>query len=194
MLNTFPYAILALYATAAADTFASELGIVATEDPILLTDLLRFKLTRVPKGTNGGITALGVVASALGAAVVSSAFIALVPLCIRQWEGGAQIALVLGVIGVGTLGALLDSLLGAWCQASVVDISSGKIVESSGGGKVAYSKVQGKYEVAGKEVGKTEEKRKMVIGRDLLSNNGVNLVTGVLMAVGTIVGVMAGGK
>ena len=191
VLNTLPYATLALYATAAADTFASELGIIATEKPVLLTDLLRLKFTRVPKGTNGGITLLGVVASALGAAIVSSAALATTPLCFRQWEGGSQIALVMGVVVVGTVGGLLDSVLGAWCQASVVEISSGKIIEANGGGKIAYSNVQSKHEVAGKEVGKVEEKRKMLIGRDLLSNNGVNIVTGVLMAGVTILGVLS---
>lgn len=191
ILNTIPYAVLALYATAAADTFASELGIVATEDPILLTDLLRFRLARVPKGTNGGVTPLGVVASALGAAIVSSTFIATTPLCVRQWEDGSQIFLVLGVVVVGTLGALLDSVLGAWCQASVVDTASGKIIESSGGGKVTYTQLQGPYKVAGKEVGKVEEKREKLMGRDLLSNNGVNLVTGLLMAGTTILTVLS---
>ena len=182
MFNTLPFAITALYAAAAADTFASELGIMAKHDPLLLTDLLKFKVTRVPRGTNGGVSGLGIVASALGAAIISSGATATLPLCSRQWTDPAQIILVLVTISVGTVGALVDSLLGAWCQASVVDIPSGKIVEASGGGKVTFSGQHSKYQVAGKEVGKVEEKRKMLIGTDLLSNNGVNLVTGLIMA------------
>ena len=191
-LNAIPFAILALYATAAADTFASELGIAAKEDPILLTNLLRFKITSVPKGTNGGVTLLGVTASALGAAIISAAFVATVPLCGRQWEDASQIILVLGTVLVGTIGGLLDSLLGAWCQASVVDVGSGKVVESHGGGKVAYLDAHSKHEVAGKEVGKVLEKRKLLIGNDLLSNNGVNVVTGLLIAAFTLVGLVGG--
>jgi hypothetical protein len=36
----------------------------------------------------------------------------------------------------GGLGSLLDSLLGGWLQASVVDRRTGKVVEGSGGRKV----------------------------------------------------------
>ena len=190
MLNTFPYAILALYCTAAADTFASELGIMAQDDPILLTELLRLKVRSVPRGTNGGVTLLGIVASALGASIVCGVFVTLTPLCIRQWDAGEQVTLALGAVAIGIVGAILDSLLGAWCQASIVDIPTGKIVENSGGGKVSFKKANGKYEVAGKEVGRVEEKRKMVAGRDILSNNGVNLVTGLVMAALTTIGIM----
>ena len=187
LLNTLPYAILALYSTAGADTFASELGILSQEEPLLLTDLFRLKITHVPRGTNGGITLLGVAASGLGACLVSGAFVGLIPLCSGQWDAGEQIVLALGSVLVGVLGALLDSILGAWCQASVVDLGSGKIVENEGGGKVIYKSADSSYSVAGKEVGRVEEKRRLVIGRDLLSNNGVNLATGLLMAAITTV-------
>ena len=36
----------------------------------------------------------------------------------------------------GCLGSVVDSLLGGWLQASVVDVRSGKVVEGSGGRKV----------------------------------------------------------
>ncbi|KAL9082526.1 MAG: hypothetical protein Q9159_006352 [Coniocarpon cinnabarinum] len=186
LLNLFPYGIAALYATAAADTFASELGIMSQEEPILLTDLLRFKITAVPKGTNGGVTLLGIAASGLGACVVTGVYVSLIPLCAGQWDAGEQITLALGTIAVGTVGALLDSVLGAWFQASVVDVPSGKIVENAQGGKVVFRTADGSYQVAGKQVGRVEEKRKLVMGRDMLSNNGVNIVTGICMAVGTM--------
>lgn len=37
------------------------------------------------------------------------------------------------------MGSLLDSALGGWFQASVVDTRTGKIVEGTGGGKVGPS-------------------------------------------------------
>ena len=37
----------------------------------------------------------------------------------------------------GSLGSLLDSALGGWFQASVVDSRTGKVVEGSGGKKAS---------------------------------------------------------
>ena len=37
----------------------------------------------------------------------------------------------------GGMGSLLDSALGGWFQASVVDTRTGKVVEGSGGKKVS---------------------------------------------------------
>ena len=36
----------------------------------------------------------------------------------------------------GALGSLLDSFLGGWLQASIVDVRTGKVVEGDGGRKV----------------------------------------------------------
>ena len=36
----------------------------------------------------------------------------------------------------GGLGSMVDSLLGGWLQASVVDARTGKVIEGRGGGKV----------------------------------------------------------
>ena len=48
--------IIANYAAVTADTFSSELGILARSEPRLITSL---SLRKVPRGTNGGVTAWG---------------------------------------------------------------------------------------------------------------------------------------
>lgn len=52
------------------------------------------------------------------------------------WGWQEKIGLIVAVTLWGGLGSLLDSALGGWFQASVVDSRTGKIVEGTGGGKV----------------------------------------------------------
>jgi len=82
---------------------------------------------------------------------------------------------------VGLGGSLLDSLLGAVAQASVVDVKSGKVIEGDGGKKVLVMSASPK---------KGPHSRKIVVGHDWLSNNGVNLLMAATMSV---VGIMAAG-
>lgn len=204
--TALPYAILAFYAAVTADTFASELGILSSGEPWLITTLpLLFGLkapARVPRGTNGGVSLAGTAASALGAALVAAVAVLFTPFCkgsnerqelrtayahnyqalaakdqhLRQWTPAQTVALAGGIALAGVAGALLDSLLGAWFQASVVDVPTGKVVEGVGGGRV-------RVKAGG------EGSRKVVVGRDRLSNNAVNLVMGALTALAVEVGV-----
>jgi uncharacterized membrane protein len=68
------------------------------------------------------------------------------------------------VCGMGVFGSVLDSFLGATVQATVTDRGSGKVVEGPGGQRVKVldggSRVQ--------------------LGRDILTNNGVNLAMAAL--------------
>ncbi|CUS07126.1 unnamed protein product [Tuber aestivum] len=150
--------IIANYASTLGDTLASELGILSKTPPVMITTL-----RKTPPGTNGGVTLLGVLAGGAGSAIIGLVSVLLFPYCpssidgsgIHLPEGGAHIPLgnngnycpawgikekalfVAFVTVIGVSGNLLDSLLGAVFQKSVVDIRTQKIVEAPNGVTVA---------------------------------------------------------
>ena len=141
--------IIANYAAVAADTFSSELGILSKSQPRLITSLT---LRRVPPGTNGGVTLLGIAAGFFGSLLIVTTSILFLPLCNDStnkalgggdtdsaWTNERRRILMSGLIVWGTLGSLLDSVLGAVFQRSVKDVRSGKIVEGDGGTRVLVS-------------------------------------------------------
>ena len=77
----------------------------------------------------------GLQAGALGAFILSATSTLLLPFC-ADWTIAEKAKYTLALTAAGFSGTLLDSLLGALFQASVVDLHSGKIVEGSGGRKV----------------------------------------------------------
>lgn len=107
--------IIAHYACCCADTLASELGILATQSPFLVTKPWK----KVPRGTNGGITFLGLFWSALGGFLISMGTI------ILDWISGTEITNIFTLLMYGTtcglLGSLLDSILGATVQSTYYD-------------------------------------------------------------------------
>jgi uncharacterized membrane protein len=103
---------VAHYACAAADTWASEIGILAKQQPILITTF-----RRVPSGTNGGISALGTLASAAGGAFIGLVFY-LPGLLFSSSPAVPQYPMVIFGLICGLVGSLLDSLLGATLQAT----------------------------------------------------------------------------
>ncbi|KAL4806277.1 integral membrane protein DUF92-domain-containing protein [Aspergillus unguis] len=126
--------IIANYAAVAADTFSSELGILSKSHPrLIISPTLRV----VPPGTNGGVTGTGLLAGAFGAFTIGVTSAVLLPFCDSVANTlQERIVLVLVTTVWGTMGSILDSILGALLQASVVDKRSGKIVEGIGGQKV----------------------------------------------------------
>lgn len=123
--------IVANYAAVAADTFSSELGILATTKPRLVTAPWRV----VPPGTNGGVTSTGLGAGMLGGFIIAATSTLLLPFC-QEWTRTEKIRYTQAMTIAGLCGSILDSYLGALLQASVVDVHSGKVVEGSGGRKV----------------------------------------------------------
>jgi uncharacterized protein (TIGR00297 family) len=101
------YAFAAALACANGDTWATELGILSRAEPWSLV-----RLRRVPRGTSGAVSPLGLAATAAGATAV-----ALVAACASP-GGAARVRLALVALVAGTIGALVDSLLGASVQES----------------------------------------------------------------------------
>lgn len=144
------------YAAVAADTFSSELGILSKSKPRLLTS---WNLREVPPGTNGGISLVGTLAGFLGAFIIALTSVILLPFCDVQeivgrgsmssflpgsnsdsgWGWQEKAVWMLAITAWGGLGSVLDSALGGWFQASVVDARTGKVIEGSGGKKVSIS-------------------------------------------------------
>lgn len=136
----------------AADTFSSELGILSKSKPRLLTS---WNLREVPPGTNGGVTLAGTLAGFGGAAIIALTTLTLLPFCAEPhitsqkvagrlpgfrggigWTWQEKGLFVLVIVLWGGLGSLLDSALGGWFQASVVDSRTGKVIEGRGGKNV----------------------------------------------------------
>lgn len=113
-------AFIGYYGCCCGDTWSSELGVLSRKMPRLITTGKECK-----PGTNGGVTTLGLVASAAGGFAVGFAF----------WCGGLFVPVVTGNVtlalqfaaqwpvlviglGAGLVGSLIDSLLGATIQFS----------------------------------------------------------------------------
>jgi uncharacterized protein (TIGR00297 family) len=103
-----------------ADTWATELGVLSRTNPRLITTF-----ERVERGTSGGISATGTLASLSGALLIGLFSVLFRPgMAVIPLGGGANLnppaAAALGgwiLIGVaGLLGSLADSLLGATAQ------------------------------------------------------------------------------
>jgi uncharacterized protein (TIGR00297 family) len=152
-LNLF---YLLFFAACTGDTFSSELGFVLpapASNPVLIVAPWR----RVPRGTNGGVSWQGTVASGVGGLFMGAVYYALSP-----DHGRDQLALIpVGVIG-GLVGSAFDSVLGAIFQLSVQDLDTGKVLAT------AASTAAGRH------------RTKHICGANIMSGETVNALAGVL--------------
>lgn len=107
-------------ATVNADTWATELGVLARETPRLITTG-----RPVAPGTSGGVTRYGTLAALTGAAFIGVAAFVLIQLASLATTGDlllADLPIVVIAAAAGLVGSLFDSLLGAtvqriyWCD------------------------------------------------------------------------------
>ena len=113
-------AYFGVIATVNADTWATELGVLASERPRLITTG-----RPVAPGTSGGITRYGTLAALAGAAFIGVAAFVLIQLASLATRGElllADLSIVAIAAMAGLVGSLFDSLLGAsvqriyWCD------------------------------------------------------------------------------
>mmetsp|Transcript_4688 Transcript_4688/g.10066 ORF Transcript_4688/g.10066 Transcript_4688/m.10066 type:complete len:264 (-) Transcript_4688:2253-3044(-) len=131
------------------DTLASELGILAKSQPILITSW-----KKVPPGTNGGVTAVGMGFSALGGLIIGAGA------AIMDMLSGLSVNLVsFALFGLvcGTLGSVIDSAFGATLQVTHFDRDKKLIIQP------------------GKESSRADSLK--ISGRDVLSNVQVNIIS-----------------
>lgn len=105
-------------ATATADTWATELGVLSSQSPRLVTTG-----KRVAPGTSGGVTLFGTAAAGLGALALGSTFWLLE----RSQKSLAWLPFIALLGGWG--GSFVDSLLGATVQAMYFCPTCGKETE-----------------------------------------------------------------
>lgn len=147
--------LLAALACCAGDTWASEVGTVLSKSPPRLITTWE----KVPVGTNGGVTIVGLASSLLGGASVGVAYFLTQLVFVNDLDISAPQWPIIAFGGLaGLLGSIVDSYLGATMQFTGLDESTGMVVNSP-----------------------TNEV-KYIAGKPILDNNAVNLFSSVLVA------------
>jgi uncharacterized protein (TIGR00297 family) len=99
-------AFAASLAAVNADTWATELGVLNPHPPRLISNLSKV----MEKGTSGGISLVGTLASLAGSGLIGILAVAIAPVPVSPLNG-----ILITLAGLG--GSLFDSLLGATVQA-----------------------------------------------------------------------------
>lgn len=117
--DIFLFAFICSVAAANADSWATEIGGLSKQNPLLISS---FK--PVPKGVSGGVTWLGIFGGLLG-----SAFIVLAHYCMASlYTFTFSVNFYFVAVIIGFFGMLIDSLLGVKFQV-LYKTSSGRLVE-----------------------------------------------------------------
>ncbi|XP_068525292.1 transmembrane protein 19 isoform X1 [Anas acuta] len=147
--------LLGALACSAGDTWASEIGsVMSKSQPRLITTW-----EKVPVGTNGGITLVGLLSSLLGGMAVGTAYFITQLIFVSDLDVSApQWPIVVFGAAAGLLGSIVDSYLGATMQYSGFDKNTGMVVNHQ------------------------TKDSEHISGKSILDNNAVNLFSSVLIA------------
>uniref|UniRef100_A0A8P0NYS8 Transmembrane protein 19 n=1 Tax=Canis lupus familiaris TaxID=9615 RepID=A0A8P0NYS8_CANLF len=119
--------LLAALACSAGDTWASEVGPVLSKSPPRLITTWE----KVPVGTNGGVTVVGLVSSLLGGTFVGITYFLTQLVFVNDLDISAPQWPIIAFGGLaGLLGSVVDSYLGATMQFTGLDESTGMVVNS----------------------------------------------------------------
>ena len=160
----YSLACLSALACCCGDTWASEVGSVMGSAPRLITTW-----KRVPKGTNGGVSAIGTFSSLCGGLTVGLAYWitwAVFASLRNDQETSTKIVTLVSQLPVvlitgaaGLIGSFVDSILGAMVQYSGYSEKLGRVVNAPGGEGVKH-----------------------IAGRDIIGNHAVNFVSSLVTA------------
>uniref|UniRef100_A0A8D0GB37 Transmembrane protein 19 n=1 Tax=Sphenodon punctatus TaxID=8508 RepID=A0A8D0GB37_SPHPU len=146
--------LLGALACSAGDTWASEIGSAMSTEPRLITSF-----EKVPIGTNGGVTLVGLISSLLGGTLVGMAYFITQLAFVDDLDISApQWPIVVFGAAAGLLGSIIDSYLGATMQYSGFDKHTGMVVNHQ------------------------TKDSKHISGKPILDNNAVNLFSSVVIA------------
>ncbi|KAM6146328.1 transmembrane protein 19 isoform 2-T2 [Phoenicopterus ruber ruber] len=147
--------LLGALACSAGDTWASEIGSVMSKNkPRLITTW-----EKVPVGTNGAVTLVGLLASLLGGMAVGIAYFITQLIFVADLEISApQWPIIVFGAAAGLLGSIVDSYLGATMQYSGFDQNIGMVVNHQ------------------------TKDSKHISGKPILDNNAVNLFSSIIIA------------
>nr|XP_033807827.1 transmembrane protein 19 isoform X1 [Geotrypetes seraphini] len=147
--------LLGALACSAGDTWSSEIGSVMSQsEPRLITTW-----EKVPVGTNGGVTLVGIIASFLGGMSVGVAYFITQLIFVNDLDiSSPQWPIVIYGAVAGLLGSIIDSYLGAIMQYSGFDENMGKVVNHQTNGA------------------------RLISGKPILDNNAVNLFSSIIIA------------
>lgn len=159
-MEIFLIAAVVSIASSNSDTWASEIGALSKGKTI---NILNFKL--VPKGVSGAISGLGTFASLLGAFFIGVVFVSIFAFSSEiTFPQMLQYGFIVTLCGF--LGCLIDSYLGASLQAKYKGIESGKMTEKRW---------------------LPDEKVVLASGLAFITNDAVNLLSGLAASILTLV-------
>ncbi|NXN28499.1 TMM19 protein, partial [Nycticryphes semicollaris] len=147
--------LLGALACSAGDTWASEIGSVMSKSkPRLITTW-----EKVPVGTNGAVSFVGLLSSLLGGTAVGIAYFVTQLIFVTDLEISApQWPIIVFGAAAGLLGSIVDSYLGATMQYSGFDQNIGMVVNHQ------------------------TKDSKHICGKPILDNNTVNLFSSIIIA------------